>query len=136
MCKVFLLLLLAFVSDSPMAATINQNCQPSGLINMAKEKFSTTTFWTAALNEIDVTLKGQQDAFRLMQLENRNDKIRENLESSELRAMGIPQDNDPRLARELAESEREMMKLEMDMLLEVQQWAARCRTYANHQLGK
>lgn len=130
------LLLMAVVSGSPMAATINRDCQPSGLINMAKEKFSPASFWTAALNEIDVTLKGEQDAFRLMQLENRNDKIRANLEDSELRAMGIPPDNDPQLARELAESEREMMKMERDMLLEVQQWAAKCRAYANHQLSK
>ena len=81
-------------------------------------------------------MEGAQAAYRFKRLENRNDKIRDNLEASELRALGVPQLNDPQFNREMAETDRFIEKLDRDMLLETQRWAATCRIYANKKLGK
>ena len=125
-----------FLSAQTMAATIGQDCSPSGLINLTKEVVSPVTFWTAALREIEQELDGAQVAYRIKQLENRNDHISDNLVASEMRALGIVPQNDPQFNRVMAESDRLIDKLDRDMLLETQRWAAKCRTYANKKLGK
>ena len=131
------IVLTAFVfAPQASAATIGPNCSPAGPINIVKEMVSPVLFWTAVLNEIEQEVKGAQDAYRFTQLEKRNDKVRANLEASEMRALGIPQLNDPQLNRELAETDRFIENLDRELLLETRRWAAKCRAYANQKLGK
>lgn len=58
------------------------------------------------------------------------------MHASEMRALGIPQLNDPELNKEMAETDRFIEKLDREMLLETQQWDVKCRAYVNQKLGK
>ena len=124
------------LSGRTEAANIGHDCKPFGLINIVKEAASPVSFWTAALKEVDDAVNGAQLSYRLTQLENRNDKIRANLDASEMRAMGISPELDPKTRKVLAEADKLIEDTERNMLSDTLRWAVKCRAYANQKLGK
>jgi hypothetical protein len=132
-----LALVLMVCGGSAIANTIGPDCAPSGLINVAKETISSTPFWKGALIEIDQEVAAVYTAGRVSQIQDQKDKAAAAFEEREARAMRVPQIAlDPASQRELAAIEREIAAFWPREIQRVQQWATKCRAYANQKLSE
>lgn len=127
---------LGLTSTGALAASIDSDCKPKGVIAIAKEAWNPKTFWTGQLIEIQAHVEGQKTSYRLSVIERRRDRINAGLDAEEARTLGILKNHDPALERALADSDRIMEALARKMLQSSVTWGNKCTAYAKQKLSQ
>jgi hypothetical protein len=118
------------------AASIGPDCKPSGVVATAKEAWDPKAFWTRQLKEIQNYVDGQKVAYRLTLLERTRDRANEAFDAQEMRTLGIRQDSDPQLEREIGKIERESAALDRELVQIAIAWGEKCTTHARQKLSE
>lgn len=117
------------------AVSLGPECEPSGLVAKAKEAWNPKVFWTTQIREIEEYVENQKALSRLLIVDIKRARINERLDAEEMKAMGIEQNSEPELDREMAKFDRESLQMDRQMLNETIEWGRKCTSYAKKKLS-
>lgn len=126
--------LICVPSLTMAAPSIGADCRPKGLVAISQERWNPSGFWQKQLIEIHRRVDGERASYRLSVLDRRRDKLQADLDTEEMRILGISPYRDAALERELASTDREIARFNKKMLDDAVEWGRRCSDYAAEQL--
>ena len=133
-----IVLLAVIYPGHVVAVDLGPECEPSGLVAKGKEAWNPKEFWTTQIKEINEFVEEQKTDYRLSMIERRREKINQRLDDEEMKAMGIDteQYSNPEADGFLAETDREMLQIEREILNEAIEWGRKCTAYAKRKLSQ
>jgi hypothetical protein len=116
--------------------SLNSDCEPKGLISIAKAKLDPKSFWAKQIEEIQSYVEGRKTAYRLYILDNKRQDLNARLDDEEMRILGVTPYGDPKLEQLLKEANGFSDAMQKEMLAQEIAWGRKCTSYANVKLSQ